>query len=333
MGLKKYILGSLVLILTISAYTFSIEAGDYKVEIFEYSQLLPIALWVVLPTILLFILTIMHILYYGLKNYFELKSIKKDTKILSTIINQKLLNQKVTQNCSNTELKHLSQVLAQLEIGIKSKNFTSTNNELNQTVKDLLEVNSGHFVANKDFKTNEYNLLNKIKNDEDFALDVIKNVSKYTQKVVKSAFLKVLETKSITTIKKLLDKITFDEELLIALFKKDSEQKAEFAMTNDLILKLIKKVDLTNEHLIQIAGSYKLSMTPEQLIKLFEDLSTQDEKYMLAHLYVLSQYEMIDNMRDILENSAQDDFIPFKALVDLKDAGKHTYSVDTLCFK
>jgi len=333
MGLKKYILGSLVLILTISAYTFSIEAGDYKVEIFEYSQLLPIALWVVLPTILLFILTIMHILYYGLKNYFELKSIKKDTKILSTIINQKLLNQKVTQNCSNTELKHLSQVLAQLEIGIKSKNFTSTNNELNQTVKDLLEVNSGHFVANKDFKTNEYNLLNKIRNDEDFALDVIKNVSKYTQKVVKSAFLKVLETKSITTIKKLLDKITFDEELLIALFKKDSEQKAEFAMTNDLILKLIKKVDLTNEHLIQIAGSYKLSMTPEQLIKLFEDLSTQDEKYMLAHLYVLSQYEMIDNMRDILENSAQDDFIPFKALVDLKDAGKHTYSVDTLCFK
>jgi hypothetical protein len=309
------------------------EAGDYRVEIFDYAQLLPVAVWVVLPTILLFVLTVIHILYYGLKNYFELKSIKKDTKILSTIINKKLLNQKVTQNCSNTELKQFSQILAQLDIGVSNKNFSSTNDDLNQTVRDLFEVNSGGFVTSKEFKTNEYNLLNKIANDDDFALDIVKNISKYSQKVIKSAFLKVLETKSITTIKKLLDKITFDEELLIALFKKDSEQKAEFAMTNDLILKLIKKVDLTNDHLIQIAGSYKTSMTPDQLIKLYEDLSTQDEKYMLAYLYVLSQYEMIDSMRDILENSAQDDFIPFKALVDLKDAGKHTYSVDTLCFK
>jgi hypothetical protein len=42
---------------------------------------------------------------------------------------------------------------------------------------------------------------------------------------------------------------------------------------------------------------------------------------------------MIDKMRDILDNSASDDYIPFKALVDLKDAGKHNYSLDTLSIK
>jgi hypothetical protein len=42
---------------------------------------------------------------------------------------------------------------------------------------------------------------------------------------------------------------------------------------------------------------------------------------------------MIDKMRDIIENSAADEYIPFKALVDLKDAGKHIYSLDSISIK
>jgi bifunctional N-acetylglucosamine-1-phosphate-uridyltransferase/glucosamine-1-phosphate-acetyltransferase GlmU-like protein len=60
-------------------------------------------------------------------------------------------------------------------------------------------------------------------------------------------------------------------EQLIALLKKDGEQIEQFAMTNDVILKLIKKVKLTNKQLISISKNYKQLMKPDQIIKLYED--------------------------------------------------------------
>ncbi len=65
----------------------------------------------------------------------------------------------------------------------------------------------------------------------------------------------------------------------------------------------------------------------------FEKLVQEKEEYTTAYLYVLAEYEMIDKMRDILANSATQEYIPFKALIDLKDSGKHTYSIETLCYK
>ena len=71
----------------------------------------------------------------------------------------------------------------------------------------------------------------------------------------------------------------------------------------------------------------------DQILKLFEDIATKKEELTTSYLYVLAEYEMIDTMRDILVNSATNEYVAFKALVDLKDAGKHVYSVDALSYK
>ena len=70
-------------------------------------------------------------------------------------------------------------------------------------------------------------------------------------------------------------------------------------------------------------------MQPEQLMKLFEDISAHDESLTESYLYVLCEYEMIAEVKEILVNSQKDEYIPFKAIIDLKDAGKH-YSVESL---
>jgi predicted house-cleaning noncanonical NTP pyrophosphatase (MazG superfamily) len=339
MGLKKYILGSVLLILVVFAYTFSIESGDYRVELLDNVILLPVAAWVVVPTIVLFVLSVLHIIFYGMKNYFEIKSIKKDTSSLKNLLNKKLLKEKTNEIFKNKDLKEIADILSQLDIDITDTNFSSQDNNVTKTAKQLFEIRAGKFVSTKELKLNDSNpimvenILNKIKIDDDYALDIVKNSKKYTPNIVKSAFLRVLESKSITTVKKILEDIKLDSDMLMALFKKDSEQKVDFAMDNEAIIKLLKSVTLSNSQLIQMANIYKQSMTPDQIIKLFEDLTTIDESYTVVYLYVLSQYEMLDKMRDILENSASDEYLPFKALVDLKDAGKHTYSLDNLCIK
>jgi predicted house-cleaning noncanonical NTP pyrophosphatase (MazG superfamily) len=339
MGLKKYILGSVLLILVVFAYTFSIESGDYRVELLDSVILLPVAAWVVVPAIVLFVLSVLHIVFYGMKNYFEIKSIKKDTSSLKNLLNKKLLKEKTNEIFKNKDLKEIADTLSQLDIDITDTNFSSQDNNITKTAKQLFEIRAGKFVSTKELKLNDTNpimvenILNKVKIDDDYALEIVKNSKKYTPNIVKSAFLRVLESKSITTVKKILEDIKLDSDMLMALFKKDSEQKVDFAMDNEAIIKLLKSVTLSNSQLIQMANIYKQSMTPDQIIKLFEDLTTTDESYTVVYLYVLSQYEMLDKMRDILENSASDEYLPFKALVDLKDAGKHTYSLDNLCIK
>jgi len=339
MGFKKYIFGSLVLAIAIFTYVFNLELGDYTIEAFGYVQTLPIAVWVIAPFILLFILSVLHILYYGLKNFFSLKAVAKDSEALSNLINKKLLNESTKVNLQNKNCKEIGNILSQLDISLTNSDISIENKTISKTIDQIMAINSGKYISSKELKLDNKNPLmvkninNRIKSDDNFALEVLKKQNQYADENVNSAFDKVIETKAMTTVKKIIDDLKFNADMAVKLFKKDSDQEEQFTLTNEQILNIIKKVELTNDQLITIAKNYKNSMAPEQLIKLYEDISSEKEEYMSAYLYVLAEYEMIDKMRDILENSNCDEFIPFKALVDLKDAGKHTYSLDSITLK
>jgi len=339
MGLKKYIIGSLLLAIIIFGYTFSIEAGDYRVQIVDFTLILPVAVWVVLPMVTLLVLTIIHILFYGLKNYFTLKAVTKDSQAVIDLINKRLLKETSTANFQNENFKDIGAILKQLDIDVSDSNFSAENKDIAKTVENKFNIQSGKYIPSKELKLEANNPImientkNRILLDDNYALEILKSSDKYEQAVIKDAFLKVLDSKSMTSIKKVLSELTLDKDMVKGLLKKDSEQNPEFAMTNDLILNAIKNVDLSNCELIEIIKNYKKAMSPDQILKLFEDLSIEKEEYTSAYLYVLAEYEMIDKMRDILINSATNEYVAFKALVDLKDAGKHTYSLDTLSYK
>jgi len=339
MGLKKYIIGSLLLAIAVCGYTFSIAPGDFKIQVAEFTIMLPIAVWVALPMLVLLTLTIIHILFYGLKNYFTIKAISKDSEAVVSLINKRLLNETSTETFQNPNFKEIGAVLKQLEINVLDSNFSSEDKNITKAVDQTFVIKSGKYIPSKELKLEESNPLmvdntkNRINLDDNYALEVIKSPEKYNQEIIKCAFLKVVESKSMTSIKKVIAELTFDNTMAKALLKKDCTENPEFAMTNDLIITVLKKVELSNEELIEIIKDYKKSMSPDQLIKLFEDLIQEKEEYTIAYLYVLAEFEMIDEMRDILVNSATNEYVAFKALVDLKDAGKHVYSVDALSYK
>jgi len=339
MGLKKYIVGSLLLAIVVFGYVFSIEVGNYTVKIADFSLELPIAVWVILPLAVLIVLTILHISFYGLKHYFAIKAVSKDSEAIIALINKRLLEETPTTNLQNTNLKEIGSILKQLNISVSDSNFSAENKELAKTVEQTFSIQSGKYISSKELKLDAENaiMINNTKNridlDDNFALEVLKSPSKNTQEIIKYAFTQALKSKSMTSIKKVLPELTLDKEMVQALLQKDSEQKPDFAMTSDDVISTLKKIDFTNEELIEIIKSYKKAMAPEQIIKLFEDLSIEKEEYTTAYLYVLAEYEMVDKMRDILVNSATHDYLTFKALVDLKDAGKTAYTIDTLSYK
>ena len=334
MGIKKYIVASIILIVAITGYVFSIESGDYRVSLLNQTYILPVAIWVIAPAIILFTVTMLHMFYYGFKNILTNRSIKKDNENLMTLIDTQLLGTKTHVSFKSDEFKEISDILSQLNIKIADVDFSSSNKKISKTAEQIINIKAGKYISEKELKLPndnplmEKNLKNRIDIDDNFALEIVKKQDNNTAEVFKYAFLKVVENKSMTTIKKTLDTITLDSDMLISLIKKDSNEKNEFSLDNTTLIRLIKNVDLTNKDLIQIAREYKNSMSPEQLMKLFEDLITDNEKLTESYLYVLSEYEMIDDIREILVNSQKNEFAIYKAYLDLRDAGKH-YSLDT----
>lgn len=337
MGLKSYIIASILLMILVFGFTYTLELGDYTINLFGLTYTLPVALWFVLPLFFLSLLTYLHIIFYGILSFFKTRSLECDQANVLKFIKTKLLEKENKVSFKTKSFKELADILAQLNINVKENNFISNDQELNELVSKLQDINKGVYVNEKYIKLQESsslakkNLINKINSQVYFAVDIVKKAEKYDYDIVKIAFMKVIEEKSMTSIKKLYKNIKLDRELALKLLNKNIENE-EFGFENDEILELIKSVNLNKIDYIKLAITYKQKLNPDRLIELFENISAFDEEAMFAYLYILSEFEMNDKLREKLSNSNKEEYTPFKALVDLRDAGKH-YDLEEISYK
>lgn len=336
MGLKSYIISTILLIIVLFGFVHSLEFGEYTLSLFGFTKTLPVSVWFVLPIIFLSLLTYIHIIFYGLVNYFKLRLVDSDLDNMVELIKLKLLNKENKIGFRTKKQKELANILTQLNLEVPKEIFSSTNEDLNKTVAAIQNVNNGIYV-DKNLKVDEkssfgkQNLINKINAQVDFAVDIVKKAEKYDSDIVKVAFLKSLSEKSMTTIKKIYKNVNLDKEITIKLLEKNIEN-SEFGFENSEILELVKNIKLSKDDYIQLAKKYKNILNPDVLIELFEKISQEQEEATTAYLYILSEFEMKDKLRENLANTQDTDFSPFKALIELKDAGKH-YSLESLSYK
>lgn len=335
MGLKKYIVASVIFIAAVAAYVFSIAQTDYQITLFDTTLLLPVALWVILPLLVLFVASVFHMIFYGLKGYMVTSSLNKDESNMIKLIKNKLLKKDETIKFKNPIFQELGEILSQVDVQISSDDFTSKNSEINDLAKSLIEIKNQKFVS-LNYKLNANNEIaianniNKINEQADWAIEVLKKSANYTQKEIETAFTKVLNDKSMTTLKKILPNLKLSKAMIQELFKKDSAQ-AEFSLSSEELIKYIKQTELNKQEFLEIAKLYKTSLTPDEIIGLFEELSNANEAALDAYVYILFEYEMIDKIRDIFSSTSSDELTAFKALLELKDSGKQ-YTLDSICY-
>jgi hypothetical protein len=174
-------------------------------------------------------------------------------------------------------------------------------------------------------------MLNKVNEQIDFAVDVLKKPENFSSNVVRQSFENVLKEKSMTTVKKLYKNIKLDKELATKLFEKDAANN-EFGFTPDEIIKIVKDLDYKKDDYLALAKNYETILQPDQIISLFEKLSAELEEATAAYLHVLCEYEMIDKVREIISATPDNEYTAFKALLDLKEAGKY-YNLEAISYK
>lgn len=340
MGFKKYIIASFLLLAIISGYVYSLNIGNYQLVILEFglNQTLPMFIWIIVPAILLFIASVLHMLYYNAKAYFTKKMILKDMEMISLVVRDRLLKKDSPVILKTKELKELGYILNQLELNLINDKLVSSVEDISKVANQITMIGKGDYIQARELKLSKENpimksnILNRVNSDDNFAIEVLKNSADYDDSTIEIAFKNVKEHKSFSTLKKLTSNMKPTKEMIKLLLKKDSKASKEFALTNSELLEYINDNNFSNDELIVIAKNYKKTMSPDQLIKLFEDISSNNETLTTSYLYVLFEYEMIEKIREILINSQKEEFTIFKALLDLRDAGKH-YSIDGLTLK
>jgi len=331
MGIKRYIVLTLVYLLAIGLYVYSFNGDTYTLEVYKFSLKLPVAIWIVLPALFLFIASTFHMMYYSLKEFWRARSFNRDFETFKLALSNKVLNE-------DSHLKYKTHFFQFIGKSLKMFSYKeisdfNTEDEKIENMREIVrEINDGKVVELKKYKLSndnhliEQNDMNKLADDPKYASTILKNCKDENSILCQKAYFEFLKYASFDEIKKLGFQPT--KEMFRVLMERYLDEEDKFDMDLDSIEELLMQFKATREDYLELAYEIKIKLSPDALMALFEKLfnSVDHPEAADAYLYVLYELQMIDKIRDILENSDENEYRKFKTLLFLRDHGKNVDS-------
>lgn len=323
MKTRKFLVYCIIYIAVIAGLTYSLNSSDFTFELLGQAITLPVAVWVALPVALLALLAILHIAYHGYAFYRYKKWIKKDSQLYKDLAKETLLGFDSNKEFKTDAYKIASQVTRSISPWNEFKEMGVDDAELNnimQTIKSIKNneiVDLKKFRLAKDSKINILNELNKIEQLPTYYLDLLKNHD-LNDTLKKAAVAKLIKTANFSDIKRVNLDLTSEEIMtIIARFVND-----EIDLSSDEIFDLLNNVKVTKAQYDKAAIMLRNKLKPDAFIGIFEKLKGIHADADEAYVYALFELQMLDKVREAIENSDPDEFKEIKVLLFLRDNGK-----------
>ncbi len=326
MGLKKFISFGLMFLVVMGVVIYSFVGGSYSFSVFNTPIELPIAVWVVLPALLMYIFTILHLIFYGTVGYAKMRKVKNDGETLLQNSKNALLG-KVVETEYKTDIFKLPGAVLPL-LNVDPKRYAD-HRVYDDGIQDILDVkrkiDEGEVVDLTPFSLKEDNALvlknyeNKIAIDKNYAQIVLR--SSKDKKLCQKAHLAIASFSSLDEVNKYDIKPT--RELFDILIDRVNAKENSLDLSDEAIIVYAKELDFKSKDFVKLAKKLKVKLNPDRLMLLFERLAHEfPAEAGEAYLYVMFELQMVDNAREFLENTSEDEYIKFKYLLFLKDSGK-----------
>lgn len=327
MGIKRYILLALVYMIAIGLYVYSFNAESYTLEVFGMSLHLPVALWIVAPVLVLALASVAHLAFYTMKDFLHQRALKKDFETFKEVAKQKILGEKGKVGTFKAEgFKSVGAMLGVMQCD-PSQDVELLDAELSKAYALAQSIYAGKYEDLKKYKLSKENPLfvlnsiNRLNVEPKYAYEVLKNCKDKNSELCIKAYDALLNIASFNEIKRYdvaPDKRTFRRMMERYLDADDS-----FEMDIKSIEDMLEQFNADRADYLELAREIKVKLTPDALIALFEKLyNTKGYVAADAYLYVLYDLQMIDKIRDILDNADSDEFVKFKTVLFLRDHGK-----------
>jgi len=330
-----YLVTSTLFIIVVAISSYLINPSTFSFDIFGiHTPSFPIALWVALPVAILAIFSLLHIVYYGTKIFFFNKRLKSDINKVDEVLYWSLIKEPMKISFNNKLLEKNIGLLFNSEINVKSFDELITTSRLKETARTIQKIFDGKWVDLKKAKFSRHlsndnpiiiqNNINRIKSDVNFAQKVLDFRDRYDDAVFKEAIKKIVEEKDLIFLKKYIKDI--DKSAFFNILNRVDKDNL-LGLSIDTIKFYVENLDLDCKDYYKIAEIVFKYLEPEENLSFLKDLSAKDDKATAGYLYLLFKYELIDKVKEILDEQPYDDFKAFRGLFTLKRA-KHNIKLD-----
>jgi len=336
MKIGLYTVLALLFVILTAVATYMINPDTFAFDVFGiHLPKLPIAVWVAIPVALLALISILHMAFYSTKNFFSVRKLRGDAKKLEDSVYWSLIAEPTTVSYSNEDMRKSAAILSESILKPNSIESPDIPSRIRDTAKIILKINSGEYV---DLKTQKFakhlsennpivekNNFNHLDSDPSFALKVIDFKDKYSEELVQKALDKAVETQDFYTLKKYAKDI--GKERFFKLVDRAVNSKEDIGFNLEMLKGFISEYDLDCKDYYKIAKVALSRFEPDDNLALFKEFANKDEDAIPSYIYLLFRYEMLDKVKDILDESSEDEYRAFKAFYTLKK-GKYNYKID-----
>ena len=304
MKLKQYIFLSFIYISLVSLFFYLENSSYYTLTGYGYDIALPISIWLVIPTAVLFIISLLHMMFFSACSYIDRYKSKNEKKRTLSLVKSLILNKKSKIPFTSHEFYLMQKFTNQSKL-INIPNIDTDDEDIKKAILLVQDVNDGVFRKDIDKfgldKTNELhiqNYSNRIKSERGFAITVLKNPEDYHAKIVKESVLSMAQNEEDKCLKDIFDKIDIDKDIAFAILEK---QIALHISLKDTIF-ILRKSSFNVDDFIKIAKNWIESYSPDEIIDLFEELSSKIDESVDAYIYILLELELIDKAKELIDS-------------------------------
>ncbi|GHV04388.1 hypothetical protein AGMMS50229_05660 [Campylobacterota bacterium] len=324
MGLRRYTVLTVVLLVALGIWIYMQDSTDYTTQINGESWTLPIALWAMFPAIVVFAVSFSHIAFYAATDFISRYRLNRDIKLFKRLVANALLGRKSDATLNNALLSAPAKVLAASTLLPPDELEKTGDGDLDAILEASIRVAKGEAVDLSAIKPNHTsrlwnaNQLNRMKIDRTVSEEILKDTP-----ASNDLYHKALETYATYGEKKRFQK--FDTPInaaaalnLLSRYKAPTNpldfDKSEF-------VEIAKRADFNAKDYLTLARSLHTQIAPENLLELFFQIKSTDERALTAWLYLNIEFERLDEVRELFDSSAQDEFVAFRYYFALKSAG------------
>ena len=342
MRLGLYTFAAVVLMAVVGAVAYTFDASSNPVEIMGETFDFPASGWLVLAMFLLFVFSFLHIMVYGLKNRFTLNKWKKDAQTLDDALYWSLLGEPKEQKYMIDETAKSAALLSHASLNI-SDGLSDLNPRLTRIINILKKIENGEYIDLKEQKLakvfsegNPYlikNRLNRLDKDEKFVEEVMKSSSQYSKPVQKKALEIFAATENFYKARQYAK--VFDVENFLVMLRRVNQDE-DMGISQEILKDFIDSLNPTCSDFLRIAEITKKHFTPDENLSFFFAYQTKTPKAQYAYLYLLFEYELLDEISKYLDEQEDSEFMRFRALFTLKKSNSRykledIINIDTIC--
>jgi hypothetical protein len=331
MHIKKYTVAAFILIVLVGWYVYAFITQE-SMSIDFFGMMLPslsVAMWVVVPIAILYIVSVMHMSFYSLLGNLKLRKYEKDyEKIIEAVMDAFLSKENRSHQFKTDKYKLLGSLIDNAVIfPSREFNVISNNKKLNEVLSAINNIRNGAVADLKKYSLSSSNVLviqnerNRYKKGDISADDILNAKDRYDVILRKEAYVDFVKNAKLEAIEKYKNYMT-KESLLIILSRINADTNT-LVVPNDSLIPFFKDLDLISNDYVQASKELSHAMLPEQRIKLFEILSNESDIAMEAYLFTLFDLEMLMPAKDILDLSLPNEYMRFRAYSSLKECGKN----------